>query len=190
MQRWCKRCSRRLSDRQSGSMGGCGLLGACDWRRPRMRRISSPRCSAVSGAPAPSAATSRCPSPTKARFIAALRGAASRVGAIGGARPFACAPATGVISRPRIRRRRAGRPILQQLLPGERDQGGLWQQYRQRPTDERQVLFGTAERVPLPQRDWLRAAPATARTRSGWRRSRSRTTRRCARATSSPAPTA
>ena len=31
------------------------------------------------------------------------------------------------------------------------------------------------------------AAPATARTRSGWPRSRSRTTRRCARATSSPA---
>ena len=76
-----------------------------------------------------------------------------------------------------VRQSKPGR-ILQQLLPGQRDQSGLWQQYRQCRDRERQTLFRIAERVSLSHRDSSRAAPATARIRSVSRRSRSRTIRR------------
>ena len=76
--------------------------------------------------------------------------------------------------------------ILQQFLPGERDQFVLRQQHRQRAAENGKPYSSYRTRSVIATSSSA-AAPATARTRSGSRRSRSRTTRRCARATSSPA---
>ncbi len=43
--------------------------------------------------------------------------------------------------------------VVQQFLPGQRNQGGLRQQYRQCRDRERKALFRTAECVSLSQRD-------------------------------------
>ena len=72
------------------------------------------------------------------------------------------------------------------------------------PASETKVVYGSTSTAPRPKPgspipncrtrfatapSWWPAAPATARTSSVWRRSRSRTIRPCARATSSPAKT-
>ena len=80
--------------------------------------------------------------------------------------------------------------FLQQLLPGERNQGVLRQQHRQRGQPITANPIRSCRTPSAIATNSSAAAPATARTRSVWRRSRSRTTRRCARATSSPATTA
>ena len=104
------------------------------------------------------------------------------------ARPIACAPATDAISRSSASDNASRAAVLQQFLPGQRDQAGLWQQHRQCRDRDRQTLFRAAERVPLSQRDrgglhLQRQGPD--RSRAGQDRERSDA---CARATSSPRP--
>ena len=81
------------------------------------------------------------------------------------------------------------RRVLQQLLPGQRDQGGLRQQHRPAPRPTTENPIPNCRTRSAIATSWSRAAPATARTSSASRRSKSRTIRRCARATSSPAQT-
>ena len=63
---------------------------------------------------------------------------------------------------------------LQLVLPGEPDQDLPWQQHRPRGRAGRQALRRAEHRLRLSREDRRRAAPATARTRSGWSIRRSR----------------
>ncbi len=110
--------------------------------------------------------------------------AISRVAAVAGA--LRAGPATGVISRSPRPTRQAGRPPATASARRARPRcfTAAVSTTRRR---QRQVLFGAAERLPLSQRNRQRLHLQRQGIKWGWRRSRSRTTRRCARATSSPA---
>ena len=105
------------------------------WRRPRRRRISSRRCSAASRRPRQQPYISM-PFSDDDGQVYAPRGEGRVATWQAAARPFACAtcdgryfPVTGSDNASRAAQ-------LQQLLPGQRNQGGLRQQHRQRrPTD-------------------------------------------------------
>ena len=136
------------------------LFGAFGAGRPRCLR----RC--------------RCLLRAKARSNAPASSAARRASVYGGGQAYCVRTCDGRYFPIAGADNESRAAVLQQLLPGERDQGGLWQQYRQCRHRDRKTLFRTAERVPLSQRDrggmhLQRQGPV----RPG-ARSRSRTTRR------------
>ena len=118
------------------------------WRLPRRPRISSRRCSVASAGAAPlypDAVRER------GRFDAGpARRDTPRMAAA--ARRFACGPATGAISRSRRPTMPAGRRPATVSARRARPKSSM-AATSTTPRPKRKTLFGTAERVPLSQRD-------------------------------------
>ena len=174
----------RCAIRKNGSIGSGGAaVRVARWRPPRRPRISSRPCSAASAA-ARGSPMSRCRSPTMTARSPPPRGE-MRYALSAAARPIACAPATDAISRsPRPTMRAGRRPATASARRAKPRWSMAAISTMPRPRTESPIR-NCRMRSAIATRSW-RAAPATARTRSGSRRSRSRTTRPCARATSSP----
>ena len=140
--------SGRLAALGAAALACASRAGAC--RAGPGFLLSS--CSAAS-AGAPCSPISRCRSPmttARCRSSAARR---VRYGGGGGQALLRADLRRALFPGHRHPTMQSRAASLQQLLPGERNQGGLRQQHRQRGDRERQTLFGAAERVPLPQRD-------------------------------------
>ena len=176
-------------NRHVGQAAGSGGQRRCcasrRWRPPRRRRTSSRRCSAGSAARArrqiqlPFAAMTAGPSPRSAR---------PRPRVDGGGQAYCVRTCDGryfPITGPD--KRAARRPATASARPATPRSSMAAASTTPRPTTANPIP-NCRMRFAIATR-WSRAAPATARTRSGSRRSRSKTTRRCARATSSPART-
>jgi len=147
---------------------------------PRKPKIFSPRCSARSEAAdrrpcRPAAVRQRKQSHRSARRPA------SAFWLFGGGQAYCVRTCDGRYFPIAASDRQRPGGLVQQFLSGQRHQNRLRQQHRQCRDRERKALLPNCRTRFATATSWSRDAPATARIRSVWPRSESKTIRRFAR---------
>ena len=158
------------------------------WHRPRRPRTSSPRCSAVRRRPP--RGPDRVPFANEAiRRARSLQGDAPRAAGLtyGGGQAYCVRTCDGRYFPAAGPDRESRAASCNSFCPASKTELVYGSNIDSAATAKRQALFRTAQRVPLSQRDRCGLHLQRQGSSSAWRQSRSRTTRPCARATSSPA---